>query len=301
MAPPHIVVVVLLAVLALRPAPSRGGGFYDPARVTQLSWRPRAFLYSGFLSDTECDHLVNLAKGGMEKSMVADNDSGKSIMSQVRTSSGTSLAKRLDDIVAAIEKRVAAWTFLPEENAESIQVLRYEIVQKYDAHFDYFHDKVNLRLGGHRVATVLMYLTDVKKGGETVFPNAVGGHLQYKDETWSDCSKAGLAVKPKKGDAVLFFSLHLNATTDPSSLHGSCPVIEGEKWSATKWIHVRSFDNPPEVRIDAPCSDNNDLCPRWAAIGECIKNPKYMVGTKDTLGHCRKSCGLCDAGIDSAI
>jgi prolyl 4-hydroxylase len=58
------------------------------------------------------------------------------------------------------------------ENAESMQVLRYEIGQKYDAHFDYFHDKMLLRLGGHRVATVLMYLTDVKRGGETVFPNA---------------------------------------------------------------------------------------------------------------------------------
>jgi hypothetical protein len=33
------------------------------------------------------------AKGSMEKSMVADNDSGKSLMSQVRTSSGAFLAK----------------------------------------------------------------------------------------------------------------------------------------------------------------------------------------------------------------
>lgn len=103
------------------------------------------------------------------------------------------------------------------------------------------------------------------------------------------------AVKPKKGNALLFFGLHLNATTDTSSLHGSCPVIEGEKWSATKWIHVRSFDNPPNVRMDAPCSDDNELCPKWAAIGECYKNPTYMVGTKDTHGFCRKSCGLCDA------
>lgn len=107
-----------------------------------------------------------------------------------------------DEIVSAIEKRVAAWTFLPEgnnlhchwvvvvclvhashtltaaatvsgpENAESLQVLRYETGQKYDAHFDYFHDRNNLKLGGQRVATVLMYLTDVSKGGETVFPNA---------------------------------------------------------------------------------------------------------------------------------
>lgn len=297
MAPP--LALLLLAAIVLSRAVSHahggGGGFYDPASVTQLSSRPRAFLYSGFLSDTECDHLVSLAKGSMEKSMVADNDSGKSVASQARTSSGTFLAKREDEIVSAIEKRVAAWTFLPEENAESLQVLRYETGQKYDAHFDYFHDRNNLKLGGQRVATVLMYLTDVKKGGETVFPNAEGSHLQYKDETWSECSRSGLAVKPKKGDALLFFNLHVNATADTGSLHGSCPVIEGEKWSATKWIHVRSFDNPPDVRTDAPCSDDKELCPRWAAIGECHRNPTYMVGTKDTLGFCRKSCGICDA------
>ncbi|XP_037433184.1 probable prolyl 4-hydroxylase 7 [Triticum dicoccoides] len=283
--------LLLLAALALALAPAlphaaagEGGGFYDPARVTQISWRPRAFLYSGFLSHAECDHLIKLAKGRLEKSMVADNESGKSVMSQVRTSSGTFLSKREDEIISGIEKRVAAWTFLPEENAESMQVLHYEVGQKYDAHFDYFSDKKNVKRGGHRVATVLMYLTDVKKGGETVFPIAEGRDLQHKDETWSECARHGLAVKPRKGDALLFFSLHVNATTDPSSLHESCPVVEGEKWSATKWIHVRSFDNPPDVMTDARCSDDNEQCPRWAAIGECYKNAKYMVGTKDTLG-----------------
>lgn len=194
-----------------------------------------------------------------------------------------------------------------------------------------------------------MYLTDVKKGGETVFPNAevchyFWDHLAFpgtasyshpmhsfrediyntrmkrgpsaQDLAWqvafismwnssSDpdytcaCPKtsvcSSLAVKPRKGDALLFFSLHINATTDPSSLHGSCPVIEGEKWSATKWIHVRSFDNPPIVRMDVRCSDDNELCSKWAAVGECYRNPKYMIGTKDTLGFCRKSCGICDA------
>lgn len=58
------------------------------------------------------------------------------------------------------------------ENGEDIQVLRYEPGQKYEPHYDYFADKVNIARGGHRVATVLMYLTDVAKGGETVFPRA---------------------------------------------------------------------------------------------------------------------------------
>lgn len=58
------------------------------------------------------------------------------------------------------------------ENGEDLQVLRYEHGQKYDAHFDYFHDKVNIARGGHRIATVLLYLSNVTKGGETVFPDA---------------------------------------------------------------------------------------------------------------------------------
>lgn len=62
--------------------------------------------------------------------------------------------------------------FLWSENGESIQILHYENGQKYEPHFDYFHDKANQELGGHRVATVLMYLSNVERGGETVFPNA---------------------------------------------------------------------------------------------------------------------------------
>lgn len=53
-----------------------------------------------------------------------------------------------------------------------MQILHYEHGQKYEPHFDFFHDKANLELGGHRIATVLMYLSDVAKGGETVFPHS---------------------------------------------------------------------------------------------------------------------------------
>ena len=62
--------------------------------------------------------------------------------------------------------------FLLSENGEDMQVLKYEHGQKYDPHYDYFADKVNIARGGHRIATVLMYLSDVAKGGETVFPSA---------------------------------------------------------------------------------------------------------------------------------
>ncbi|GAB2220359.1 hypothetical protein Droror1_Dr00008006 [Drosera rotundifolia] len=263
----------------------------DPSHVTQLSWNPRAFLYRKFLTEEECDHLIQLAKDKLEKSMVADNESGKSIESTVRTSSGMFLSKGQDDVVSRIEARIATWTFLPLENGEAMQILHYENGEKYEPHFDYFHDKVNQQLGGHRVATVLMYLSDVKMGGETIFPNAE--LKQEKDDSFSDCAKKGYAVKPRKGDALLFFSLHPDAATDTSSLHGSCPVIEGEKWSATKWIHVKSFDKPIRPVEQGECADENPNCAQWAAAGECKKNPPYMVGSDSMKGYCRKSCKVC--------
>ncbi|GLJ31178.1 hypothetical protein SUGI_0624760 [Cryptomeria japonica] len=265
---------------------------FDPARVTQLSWHPRAFLYKNFLTDEECDHLIALSRDKMEKSMVADNESGKSVMSEIRTSSGMFLSKGQDEIVARIEERIAAWTFLPKENGEAMQILHYENGQKYEPHFDFFHDKLNQAMGGHRIATVLMYLSDVVKGGETVFPNAESKQSQPKDDSWSECAKRGYSVKPNKGDALLFFSLHPDATTDETSLHGSCPVIEGEKWSATKWIHVRAFEYPKR-KVTGECVDENQSCAHWAAVGECKKNPVYMVGSPDSPGSCRKSCRVC--------
>jgi prolyl 4-hydroxylase len=188
-----VALLVLAGVASSAAAAGSGRGAFDPSRVVQLSWRPRAFLHKGFLTDAECEHLISLAKDKLEKSMVADNESGKSVMSEVRTSSGMFLDKRQDPVVSRIEKRIAAWTFLPEENAENIQILRYEHGQKYEPHFDYFHDKVNQALGGHRYATVLMYLSTVEKGGETVFPNAEGWENQPKDDTFSECAQKGLA------------------------------------------------------------------------------------------------------------
>ncbi|KAG4128461.1 hypothetical protein ERO13_D09G022350v2 [Gossypium hirsutum] len=138
-----------------------------------------------------------------------------------------------------------------------------------------------------------MYLSDVESGGETVFPNSEGKLTQPKDDSWSDCAKTGYAVKPRKGDALLFFNLHPDTTTDPKNLHGSCPVIKDEKWSATKWIHVQSFDNMESQTED--CVDKNGNCPFWAKAGECEKNPAYMVGSEEFTEYCRKSCKVCSS------
>ncbi|XP_004287769.1 PREDICTED: probable prolyl 4-hydroxylase 10 [Fragaria vesca subsp. vesca] len=210
--------------------------------VEAISWEPRAFVYHNFLTQQECDYLIDLAKPHMEKSTVVDSETGKSKDSRVRTSSGTFLSRGRDKVIRNIERKIANFTFLPVEHGEGLQILHYEVGQKYEPHFDYFQDEYNTRNGGQRMATILMYLSDVEEGGETVFPNAKGNisSVPWWDEL-SECGKKGLSVKPKMGDALLFWSMNPDATLDPSSLHGGCPVIRGNKWSSTKWIRVDEY------------------------------------------------------------
>ncbi|CAN1315190.1 Probable prolyl 4-hydroxylase 3 [Linum perenne] len=164
-----------------------------------VSWEPRAFLYHNFLSKEECEYLISLAKPHMTKSTVVDSETGKSKDSRVRTSSGMFLRRGQDKIIRSIEKRIADFSFIPADHGEGLQILHYEIGQKYEPHFD----------GGQRTATLLMYLSDVEEGGETVFPSAK-----------ANARKKGLSLKPKRGNALLFWSTRPDASLDPTSLHG---------------------------------------------------------------------------------
>jgi prolyl 4-hydroxylase len=218
-------------------------GMDEPKQWAEvLSWEPRAILYHNFLNKEECEYLINLAKPHMAKSTVVDSATGKSKDSRVRTSSGMFLNRGQDKTIRSIEKRIADFTFIPAEHGEGLQVLHYEVGQKYEPHFDYFLDEFNTKNGGQRIATVLMYLSDVEKGGETVFPASKvnSSSVPWWDEL-SECAKAGISVRPRMGDALLFWSMRPDAELDPSSLHAGCPVIQGDKWSATKWIHVGEY------------------------------------------------------------
>ena len=270
----------------------------DKSRIVKLSEKPRAYLYRGFLRQAECDYIKERAKPKLEKSTVVDNKTGQSVPSNIRTSDGMFFDRHEDDIIEDIERRIAEWTNVPWENGEGIQVLRYEIGQKYEPHLDAFSDKFNTEesKGGQRMATVLMYLSDVEEGGETVFPRSVD-KPHKGDPNWSECAQRGVAVKARKGDALLFWSLDIDSNVDELSLHGGCPVIKGTKWSATKWMHLKSFDAANSFKFpEGVCDDVNEQCEGWASTGECEKNPKYMIGNGKTDGYCLRACGKCPPG-----
>lgn len=295
-APRRLAAIVLLGALCcccyytqVSRAESVGYGELEEewrGEVVQLSWKPRAFHIKGFLSEEECDHIINTSKPQLEESLVVNSDTGKFMKSTVRTSLGAQFGRGFDAVFRRIEKRIASVTMIPVEHQEGTQVLHYVNGQKYDVHYDTFHDTVNSRKenGGQRIVTFLMYLSTPEEGGETVFPFA---DLKVSGPGWSECALQGFAHKPKRGDAMMFYSLTPDGKVDPASQHGSCPTLKGTKWSATKWIHIYPFGMAPPTPDPNGCEDTNESCAEWAFFDECTKNPGYM------LTGCKKSCKTC--------
>ncbi|KAI5570016.1 hypothetical protein BDE02_12G118000 [Populus trichocarpa] len=257
----------------------------DPSRVVTVSWQPRVFVYKGFLTDEECDHLISLAQGTKETSEGKDDDSGRIERNRLFASS-TSLLNMDDNILSRIEERVSAWTLLPKENSKPLQVMHYGIEDAKN-NFDYFGNKSAIISSEPLMATLVFYLSNVTQGGEIFFPKS-----EVKNKIWSDCTKISDSLRPIKGNAILFFTVHPNTSPDMGSSHSRCPVLEGEMWYATKKFYLRAI----KVFSDSEgseCTDEDENCPSWAALGECEKNPVYMIGSPDYFGTCRKSCNAC--------
>ncbi|KAF3785431.1 putative prolyl 4-hydroxylase 9 [Nymphaea thermarum] len=201
-----------------------------------LSWRPRALYFPRFAEPEQCRTIIKIAKATMAPSTLALRKGETRQNTQgIRTSSGTFISATEDKtgILALMEQKIAKATMLPRAHGEAFNVLRYEIGQKYDSHYDVFNPAEYGPQKSQRVASFLLYLSDVEEGGETMFPFEDGKNIDIGYD-YKKC--IGLKVKPRQGDALLFYSLFPNGTIDVTSLHGSCPVIKGEKWVATKWI-----------------------------------------------------------------
>lgn len=190
---------------------------------------PAITILGGLLSDAECDALIEAARPAMKRSGVLDMATGGTQVTDVRTSNGMFFQRGQNEVVARVEARLARLCSWPVENGEGIQVLQYGPGAEYRPHYDYFDPRepgtgTILKRGGHRVATIVMYLSEPARGGGTVFPDI------------------GLEVGPRRGNAV-FFSYDI-PHPDSKTLHGGSPVQEGEKWIATKWLRERVFETP---------------------------------------------------------
>jgi hypothetical protein len=135
----------------------------------------------------------------------------------------------------AVRQRISNLTRVPWENAEHLQVLKYEAGEFYKEH----HDQNSPRYSawGPRLYTFFIYLSDVEAGGETRF------------------TRLNMSVTPRSGSAILWPSVMSDDpyTTDERTYHEAVAVTRGVKYSANFWIHMYEFQQaPPASRSTLP-------------------------------------------------
>ncbi|WP_137922616.1 2OG-Fe(II) oxygenase [Hydrogenophaga sp. 2FB] len=187
---------------------------------------PRVVVLGNLLSAEECEALIESARPRLARSLTVAIKTGGEETNPDRTSSGMFFTRGETPEVARVEARIARLLDWPLENGEGFQVLNYGPGAEYKPHYDYFDPSepgtpTILRRGGQRVATIVMYLNEPARGGGTTFPDV------------------GFEVAPVRGNAVFFSYDRAHPST--RTLHGGAPVIEGEKWVATKWLREREF------------------------------------------------------------
>ena len=259
-----------------------------PVFMKVISLNPRVFDIFNFFDKSESDDLVTRALAETSPShriKRSTTGTGENTVFAKRTSENGFDTHGMTAI--KVKKRcmtLLGFDEYMEGHTDGLQVLRYNKTTAYVPHMDYMEDPSKKELydydsakkGGNRFATILLYMSDMAEGagGETVFSEAYsddvpegerkdlntalkelrasGGAAGLKKGSWEETMvakcRSRLAIRPHSARAVLFYSQFPNGKEDPMSMHGGCPVLDGEKWAANLWTWSairEGFDGAP--------------------------------------------------------
>jgi prolyl 4-hydroxylase len=224
--PPHFAQARQIAELPALPMPQLQDDC-RPSSVEIVCESPWVRLSDHVINQEESFLLQYTAAPHLLPSITAAPD-GRRVQVELRTSFDMMLEEMLEDInVLLIQRRMAAIVDTTPAYSEYLQLLRYQNGQEYRPHRDYLPPSLITPLeeggAGQRESTVIVYLNDVKAGGETEF-------LELNKK-----------IAPKMGRVLAFKNLHADGSPDTGTLHAGLPIKSGTKWIATMWIHQGVF------------------------------------------------------------
>lgn len=192
-------------------------------KIKFLHKSPPVLAIENFFSQGDCDEMRIATKSAQE----VDSATFSGAMS---TRTSTSWFCRFQDVPVLLAKANKVLN-IPLENMEEPQVVRYQKGQEFSWHYDEV-PFTQLSNGGQRLATILVYLSDVDTD--------CGGGTAFRDLLTIDDKP--LVMQPKKGTALLFFPAFRDGTPDDRTLHRSeAMTCALEKWIAQMWVHKHSY------------------------------------------------------------
>jgi hypothetical protein len=208
---------------------------------------PMVLAIDDFFTDEECDEYVE--KCANPKKRTVSND--MPMMSRSKTVGKDSLAEaqrtsttwfhHFKSVPALMAKASRLLGLRTIDRWEEPQTVRYQPQEKFTWHLDALAPSDSLNeMGGQRVATLLVYLTDLgpNLGGSTLFRDLGSTEGEF------------LKVQPKKGSALLFFPAAGGIPETPfdiRTLHAGEAVASDsseDKWIAQMWLRENDSYKP---------------------------------------------------------
>ncbi|XP_064550774.1 prolyl 4-hydroxylase subunit alpha-2 [Drosophila montana] len=190
-----------------------------PLKLEQLSLDPYVVLYHDVVQANEREDIMRLTKPYLRRARVG---AGRAAAQRFAMNAGYSYNKSRRG--ERLRQRLEDMSGFDLTNSGQLAVLNYGIGGQYYMHFDCWFDQDDAAhrvfIKDNRIATILLYLTDVQLGGLTSFP------------------VLGLAVKPSKGSALIWHNMNNAAECDRRTLHAACPLLLGTRWVASQWIDM---------------------------------------------------------------
>ena len=195
-----------------------------PMQIKLLHKSPPVLTIDNFLTESDCHDLKNAT----EDAHKVDSATFTGAMSS-RTS--TSWFCRFQAVPVFLAKAHLILN-IPLEKMEEPQIVRYQKGQEFSWHYDEVPFP-QLRNGGQRLATLLVYLNDVdvKCGGGTAFRDLL------------TVDGKPVIMQPRKGSALLFFPALRDGSPDDRTLHRSeAMTCDIEKWIVQMWVHKETYN-----------------------------------------------------------
>ncbi|WP_309751580.1 2OG-Fe(II) oxygenase [Novosphingobium sp.] len=195
----------------------------DP-RVQRIETdRAEIWWVHDFLDEAECAETIRMIDRTAQPSTVLDHGN-----TEVWRTSSSGNVEAGDPFVRKVEARIDTLLGIPHAWGETIQGQRYAVGQEFKHHMDLFWTKADywkqeVKNGGQRSITAMIFLNDVEDGGTTAFTNL------------------GIAVKPQRGGLLIWNNNLADGTPNEDTMHAGTPVIQGTKYIITKWYRSRKW------------------------------------------------------------
>jgi prolyl 4-hydroxylase len=196
-------------------------------KLNLLHADPPVFTIDNFFSIEECIEYMSMVDPASDKYNESNTISitSPTFANSISRRTSTTYFCRYSSVPTLLAKAKHLLN-VDIQQFEEPQIVRYRTGQEFSWHYDEI-PKVQLENGGQRLATLLIYLNNVEKGGATIFRDLTSNNQPLK-------------VQPKRGMALLFFPSYKDGTPDSRTLHKGEVALD-TKMIAQMWIHEREY------------------------------------------------------------